>query len=415
MSAPRMVGRILTGVALTAALAAAQQQGGGTTGGGAGGAAGGTTGGAPGGGGNFPGNNGGIGTRPGGIPNGTNNPGANFPGNLAGPIFLSGKVVLNDGTTPSEPVLIERVCNGTPRPEGWTDSKGRFSFQLGENREAALADASYDGGFGRPGRPNGPGGGIRESELWACDLRASLAGFRSDLIPLASRRSMDNPDVGTIILHRNGNVTGLTASATSALAPKAARSSYEKGLEAAKKNKLDEAQKDFEKAVELYPKYASAWFELGRLHEQRDRVEEARKAYAQALAADARYINPYERLYMLDAKESKWQEAADESDRVLRLNPYDFPSAYYFNGVANLQLNHLDVAEKDLREAIKMDPAHRNPRSGYVLGVILAQKQEFSAAADLLRDYLKVAPAGQEADFVRKQLAEIEQIAQAPK
>src|SRR6266436_5426510 len=143
MSAQSVVRRILTSVALTAALAAAQQQGGGTGGGagGAGGGASGTGGGAPGTGGGFPGNSG-TGTRPGGIPNGTNNPGGNFPGDLTRPIFLSGKVVLSDGTSPSEPVLIERVCNGTPRPEGWTNSKGQFSFQLGENRDAAIADAS---------------------------------------------------------------------------------------------------------------------------------------------------------------------------------------------------------------------------------------------------------------------------------
>jgi len=402
-----MVVRILTGLVLAAALAAAQQ-GGGRAGGGAGA----TTGGTPNTGG-FPGNNGGINSRPGSISNSPTNPGATFPGDVPRPIFLSGKVMLNDGTAPSEPVLIERVCNGTPRPEGYTDSKGRFSFQLGENRTAALADASYDPGFGRSGRTNNPMGGIRESELWGCDLRASLAGFRSDMVSLASRRSMDNPDVGTIVLHRNANVEGLTTSATSALAPKDAHKSYEKGVEAAKKGKPDEAQKDFEKAVELYPKYASAWFELGKLHEQRDHTDDARKAYEQALAADSKYINPYERLYMLAAKDSKWQEVADGTDRVLRLNPYDFPSAYYFNGLANLQLDHLDVAEKSMREAIKLDAARRNPRSGYILGVILAQRQDFAASADLLREYLKVVPAGKEADLVRKQLADVEKFAQA--
>jgi tetratricopeptide (TPR) repeat protein len=396
-----IVVRILTGIALTAALAAAQK------GGAAGGASGGTTGtGANTGG--F--GSGGVTSRPGSISNVPANPGG--IGDSARPIFLSGKVMLSDGTAPSEPVLIERVCSGTPRPEGYTDSKGRFSFQLGENR-MAIADASYDPALGAGGRTNSLNGGVRESALWACDLRASLAGFRSDMVSLASRRSMDNPDVGTIVLHRNANVEGLTTSATSALASKDARKSYEKGVEAAKKGKPDEAQKDFEKAVELYPKYASAWFELGKIDEQRDRVEDARKAYAQALAADSKYINPSERLYMLAAKEAKWQEVADTTDRVMRLNPYDFPSAFYFNGVANLQLDHLDVAENSMREAIKLDPGRRNPRSGYVLGVILARKQEFTASADLLRDYLKVAPEGREAEVVRKQLADVEKFAQA--
>src|SRR5688572_19730542 len=48
------------------------------------------------------------------------------------PIYLSGKVVLDDGTPPPDSVVIERVCNGQPRAEAYTDSKGRFSFQLGQ-------------------------------------------------------------------------------------------------------------------------------------------------------------------------------------------------------------------------------------------------------------------------------------------
>src|SRR5712691_931793 len=73
------------------------------------------------------------------------------------PIFLSGKVVLQDGTAPQEPVVIERVCNGVPRQEGYTDSKGRFSFQLGQNmgmmQDASISSASEPsfGGAGTPG------------------------------------------------------------------------------------------------------------------------------------------------------------------------------------------------------------------------------------------------------------------------
>ncbi|MBC7924477.1 MAG: hypothetical protein H7039_02370, partial [Bryobacteraceae bacterium] len=87
--------------------------------------------------------------------------------------FFSGKVMMDDGTPPPEPVQIERVCNGVARPEQWTDSKGRFSFQLGQNN-AMLADASTStgdgifggGGGGFPGRGGmgGAGGGRQITE-----------------------------------------------------------------------------------------------------------------------------------------------------------------------------------------------------------------------------------------------------------
>src|SRR6185436_11987469 len=140
-------------------------------------------------------------------------------------------------------VTIERVCSGNSvRPEGYADSKGHFSFNLGQNN-GVFADASTSsadepgqmGAFGsmmssNSGGSRGMAGGNQESRYWDCDLRARLAGYRSDTISLAGRRLLDAPDVGVIILYPMAGVQGLTASATSSQAPKDARKSYERGL-----------------------------------------------------------------------------------------------------------------------------------------------------------------------------------------
>jgi tetratricopeptide (TPR) repeat protein len=350
---------------------------------------------------------------PGRLPTTTTNPNTStFPGDAARPILISGKVMLDDGTSPPPGVLLERICaSGRPRPEGYTDSKGHFTFTLGQEI-GMMADASEAPNRGDIAGAN-PMGGVTQSQIQNCDIRASFAGFRSDTISLAGKQYMGDSDIGTLVLHRMQNVEGLTMSATSALAPKDAKKAYEKGMDALKKNKVDDAQKEFEKAVEVYPKYASAWYELGRMYERREHADKAREAYTQSMAADPKYVNPYERLYMLAAADKKWQEVADTSDKVLRLNPYDFPTAYYFNGVANLQLNKLDAAEKSAREAVKLDVKHENPRTNYILGIILAQKQDFPGAADCLRAYLKDVPSGKDADQVRRQLADIDKLAQA--
>jgi tetratricopeptide (TPR) repeat protein len=343
------------------------------------------------------------------IPTGKPNSPGNFPGDVPRAILINGKVMLDDGSAPSEPVRIERVCGGRTRPEGYTDMKGHFQFTLGQE-QGMLPDASENAGRMSNNNPNG---GVRESQLMGCDLRAVLPGFRSDTISLANHRYLDSPDVGTIVLHRLANVEGLTTSATSALAPKDARKAFEKGLEAAKKGKPDDAEKNFEKAVEVYPRYAAAWYELGRIYEQRDHLDKAREAYNQSLTADSKYINPYERLYMFALNEQKWEDAANLTDHVIHLNPYDFPLAFYFNAIANAQLNKLDAAERSAREAVKLDTQKQNPRSYYILGFILAQKQDFAGAADCLRTYLKEAPDSKDADAVRKQLGEIDKAAQA--
>lgn len=332
------------------------------------------------------------------------------------PVFLSGKVVMEDGTPPPEPVIIERICGGQPRPEAYTDSKGRFSFQLGQNT-ALIADASTGSTYDFPGesRTSSASGLARnrtfsERDLIGCDLRASLPGYRSDVVSLAGRRLMDNPDVGTIVLRRLGHVEGTTISATTLAAPKDAKKAYEKGKEEARKKKFDEALKQFQKAVQIYPQYAAAWFELGLIHQQQNRKEQAREAYARSLAADAKYTKPYLQLALLAAQERNWQEVADTTDRLLRLDAFDYPQAYFFNSVANLNLRKLDAAERSAREGLKLDAQNRIPRMKHLLGVILANKQDYHGAAEQLRAYLPHAANDQEAESIRKQLAELDRL-----
>ena len=331
--------------------------------------------------------------------------------------FFSGKVMLDDGTPPPDPVVIERVCNGIAKPEGYTDSKGRFQFQLGQNT-AMMSDASVgaDTGFGgdigrQPmGGMGGPmgGRGITERDLIGCELRANLPGFRSDIVSLAGRRQLDNPDVGTIVLHRMAKVDGFTFSATTAYAPKDAKKAFDKGREQAKKKKFADAEKELTKAVTTYPKFAAAWFELGMLYHQQNKIEEARKAYVEAITADANIVNPYGPLARLAAQEKKWEEAADLSGKLIKLNPYLSADAYFVSAVANLNLKRTDIAEEHTREAIKMDKEHRNPRINHLLAVILQSKQDYAGAAASLRDYLKYAPKAADADEMRQQLAELE-------
>ena len=106
-------------------------------------------------------------------------------------------------------------------------------------------------------------------------------------------------------------------------------------------------------------------------------LDDARKAYEQALAAEPKFIQPYERLSWMAVHESKWQELVDRTDQWLRLDPLNSADVYYLSSIGNLQTQHLDIAEKNAREAIRLDPAKKNMRSRYILGLALAQKQDF--------------------------------------
>ncbi len=337
-------------------------------------------------------------------------------------IFLEGKVVLDDGTPPPDNIVIERVCNGRPRPEGYTNSKGQFSFQVGQN-SAMMSDASFSGpgqfggmpGAGRPSNNSigaNRAGTLNDNSMMGCELRANLPGFTSSTVNLSGHRALDSPDVGTIILHRLAKVDGFTFSATSAYAPKDAKKAYDKGRDALKKEKTEEAEKQFTKAVEVYPKYAMAWYELGRIYEGQKKTDEAQKAFASALKADSKYVSPYAELTRMAGRSQDWEHTLEYSEKLLKLNPYLSPEVYFYNAVANYNLKNFDAAETSTRAALKMDTEHRAPRLNQLMGVILAQKQDYAGAADNLRTYLTLAPDSADAPMVKKQLADVEKAIQ---
>src|SRR5262249_48470981 len=171
-----------------------------------------------------------------------------FPDLEQRPIYLSGNVRLADGTNPPDRVLIERVCQGVVRPEAYTDSKGNFSFQVGARNAGVFYDATV-GGIDPLSTNSGPSGmgsqrGVNERDLTGCEIRGNLAGFQSDSIVLGFRRSLDDPEIGTIRLRRLANVEGYTFSITTAQAPKDARKAYEKGLEYFNKRKWPDAERE---------------------------------------------------------------------------------------------------------------------------------------------------------------------------
>jgi tetratricopeptide (TPR) repeat protein len=225
---------------------------------------------------------------------------------------------------------------------------------------------------------------------------------------LSNRRSLDDPNVGTMILHRLANVEGTTISVTSAMAPKDAKKAMERAQNFIRKEKWDEASKQLQRAVEIYPKYAVAWADLGSVQERLNDSEGARKSFAMALEADGKLVTPYLSLATMSAQDKKWQEVSDYTDRVLKLNPVDFPQAYLLNSMSNFYLKKLDVAEKSAREGVTHDPEHHFPKMDELLGQVLIEKKDFAGAAEQFRKYLRYAPEGSDTAAARRQLADIE-------
>ena len=335
------------------------------------------------------------------------------------PVIVSGKVVLEDGTPPPDPVKIERVCSGQAVPEGLTDSKGRFTIELGSDRSAAMADASIPtdpdgnigGGFMQDpfGGVGTTSGGLGRVNPLGCELRAELAGYTSDAIQLGRREAMSNPDVGTIVLRRIEDVQGTAISVTSLEAPKEAQKAYQKARKEVlkKEPKFEKAIEELEAAVALHPEFAAAWHFLGELRLNNNDLEKGQEAFEKALAADENFLKPYDPLMRIALGQRRWEDAERLSQTALKLNPI-FPEAQYCLAVASYRQGKLDPAREAALALQSSTDADRFPESLQLLGMLFGKAGRFQEAALYFREYLHVRPDSPAADEIERYLVEWE-------
>ncbi len=335
------------------------------------------------------------------------------------PLFLSGRVLTDDGQPPAESVVVESVCNGNVRPEGYTDQKGRFSFQFGGDATLAMGDASVSGGqfgggsaFGQS--PFGNNSCVRQTglgryDMSCCDLRASLPGYVSDSLQLGIRGSMENPDVGVIVLRRLAGVVGNIVSATTLAAPKKADKAYQSGLRELRKKKPNykKGAAHLEKAVAEYPEFAAAWAALGEARMAMQDEAGAKEAFSKSLDADPKYLKPFNPLLQMALRQQDWTSVETLGDRYLALNPNEMQLQFYV-AVAAINNGNPQKAEETVMAIRASDQKDNFPQSHQLMGLIHSQRGDFSQAAAEYRAYLQKQPDSSGAARVQKQLNEWE-------
>jgi len=233
-----------------------------------------------------------------------------------------------------------------------------------------------------------------------CTVTIRMKGYRT------MQATMRND--ATIVLKRIGLHEGSTVSATALNAPEPAKKAYGKGVGAMTDEKWAAAQKNFEKAVEIYPEYAAAWSDLGQVLKEQSKPTEARAAWEKAVQADPKYIKPYIQLTMLDLEEKRTEDAAAIAARAVALNPLEFPELYFFYAMANFNLKHFDLAEANARRAIDVDSDHEVPRAQLLLASVLVAKGNRSEALQHFRKYLEIVPKAPDAAQVKRAIEQLE-------
>ena len=343
-------------------------------------------------------------------------------------MFLVGHVTTNDATAVPSNIMIERVCKDKVRQQVYAAPNGDFNMELGSRTDTAI-DASAEPDTLVGSSRNDPTMGIPRRDLRNCDLHASASGFRPKVVSLAQvsafDETIDRIDVGTIVVQRTEKIEGTTLSATPYKAPKDARKAYEKGLEAQKSGKLDDARKYYETAVKLYPAYESAWYRLGTIFQTQNDNDAARNALTRATAINSKYMPAYLSLASMAFDAQNWPDVLKFTGHILEidplnhyavtgyivdLDPWNFAEAYFFNAAANYSLGKFEDAEKSALKAEHVDLRTQFPQLHLLLSKIYVLKKDYPNAVSELQTYLELVPAAKDADELREQLAQLEKL-----
>jgi Tfp pilus assembly protein PilF len=312
-------------------------------------------------------------------------------------------VVLDQGVTPPESVVVEEVCGNTVRARTRTDLRGGFTLALGQ------ASAGQSAITGDASEGNDPDRVRQTFRVAGCELRGVLGGYISTQLQLdGSDAEVGMSNVGTIVLKRIGGVqSGSTVSVTSYQVPDKARKEYEKAIKALQQQQTKSAEEHLRKAVEIYPKYAAAWVSFGELHKQVGLIEEAKADFEKAIEADPNYVTPYVHLAYFSANSREWVDVLKLTEQAIRLDPLAFADAHFLNAVANFNLQHLEEAKRSALRAAELDQQHRIPRIHHLLSAIYEASGDRELAAAQLREYLKIAPTSPEAAAARERLQQL--------
>ena len=133
------------------------------------------------------------------------------------------------------------------------------------------------------------------------------------------------------------------------------QSLFNKGQNAVKNKKYDEASGFFRQVVETDPADFPAWMELGTAYFAQKNYPEAEKAYAQAIAKHPNYVVAMISLGRLRIASKNIDGAIEVLSQAVKAQP-DSAQANYFLGEAYLQNKKGSLAVGYLNEAIKLDP-----------------------------------------------------------
>jgi tetratricopeptide (TPR) repeat protein len=221
--------------------------------------------------------------------------------------------------------------------------------------------------------------------------------------------SINQEDCGT---WTQVGVRSATVSTVRLQVPGRARGIYQRACSELKKKKLDDAQRDAEKAVSEYHDYPAAWVLLGQVYYKTSDMNDAHNACSNATKIDPDYVASYLCLAAIADHQQDWDQAQTFSDHALQISPLKNAFALYYKAEAAFHKQDLHDAERNALDAAGADTNHQLPETELLLARIYSVMKKSDEATVRVRNYLKFAHQPDGPAAVNAQLATISQTEQ---
>lgn len=161
------------------------------------------------------------------------------------------------------------------------------------------------------------------------------------------------------------------------------------GLVLAERGALEEAIKEFRRAVEIDPAFVEAQTNLGHFLARRGSSQEAIVHLHQALAIEPGFVNAHNTLGNILADRGALDEAIEHFRKALQTNPQS-AMTHYNLGRALAKRGDAEEAIAQYRQALEIDPKDIDARNN--LGLLFLSRGNIDRAIEQFREALRLNP-----------------------